>query len=219
MKTIHQFAVIAIAGGSLALTSCSIGGRSPSGFLSNYKQLDAGYGTANAISAYTKPGANINQYDSVLIDPVTTVISSSNVSNAVKDQIAAYVGEALRSQKNSHMRIVSTPGPNTLRVRAALTDVIAGRESGTPQTQTHPNPRVTLSGSLGSDEIAAFISNVSFEGEILDSSTGERLGAITDQRLGAKREAKASTSWAAVRSATSQGAARLWKRFTTDEGQ
>ena len=45
MKTFHQFAVIAIAGASFALSSCSTGGSPPSDFLRNYKQLDAGYGT------------------------------------------------------------------------------------------------------------------------------------------------------------------------------
>jgi hypothetical protein len=75
-----------------------------------------------------------------------------------------------------------------------------------------------LSGKLGSAELADFISNVSFEGEILDSASGERLSALIDHRIGVKREASPETSWASVRSATNQGAARLWQRFATARG-
>lgn len=219
MKSIHRIAVIAMAGTALAVSSCSTGGRSPSGFLANYKQLDAGYGTEDAVSAYVKPGVDLKKYDSVIIHPVTTAVAAPGISPAVKDQLAAYLVDSLRSQVAGGMKITSTPGPTTLMVRTALTDVVEGREKGAPVTTTHVGPRATLAGNLGSDAVATFISNVSFEGEIVDSVTGERLSALVDHRLGSKREATASTSWASVRSAANQGAARLWKRFSAARGQ
>lgn len=214
MKSIHRIGVIAMAGAALAVTSCSTGGRSPSGFLGNYKQMDAGYGTADAVSAYLKPGVDLKKYDSVLIDPVTTVIATPGISAEVKDQLAAYLGDSLRSQSAGKLKLVGSPGPTTIRVRTALTDVLENQKTGAPVTTIHTNAKAVLSGNLGSDAVAAFISNVSFEGEIVDSVTGERLSALCDHRLGAKREATASTSWASVRSASNQGAARLWQRFT-----
>lgn len=213
MKSIHRIGVIAMAGVALASSSCSIGGRSPSGFLGNYKQLDAGYGSADAVSSYLKPGVDLKKYDSVIIDPVTTVVATPGISAEIKEQLAAYLGESLRSQLAGKMQIVGTPGPSTLRVRAALTDVVENQKTGTPVTTVHSNPQAVLSGKLGSDAIAGFVSNVSFEGEIVDSITGERLSALCDHRLGSKREATAATSWAAVRSGANQGAARLWQRF------
>lgn len=214
MKSIHRIGVIAMAGAALAVTSCSTGGRSPSGFLGNYKQLDAGYGTADALSSYVKPGVDLKKYDSVIIDPVTTVVATPGVSPEVQSQLAAYLGDSLRTQLSGKMKISGTPGPSTLRVRTALTDVVEGQKAGKPVTTVHTSPTAALSGNLGSDAVAAFISNVSFEGEILDSVTGERLTALCDHRLGSKREATAATSWAAVRSGANQGAARLWQRFT-----
>ena len=219
MKSIHRIGVIALAGAALSVTSCSTGGRSPSGFLGNYKQLDAGYGTADAVSAYLKPGVDLKKYDSVLIDPVTTVVATPGISAEVKDQLAAYLGDSLRSQSAGKMKLVGSPGPTTIRVRTALTDVVEGQRAGTPVTTVHSNPQATLTGKLGSDTIAGFIFNVSFEGEIVDSVTGERLSALSDHRLGVKREATAATSWASVRSASSQGAARLWERFMKARGQ
>lgn len=213
MKSIPRIGVIVLAASALAVSSCAPGGRSPSGFLGNYKQLDAGYGTGDAVSAYLKPGVDLKKYDSVIIDPVTTVIGTPGISPEVKDQLAAYLGDSLREHSQGKLRITQVPGPTTLRVRTALTDVVEGRTPGKPVTTVHAAPRATLNGKLGSAELAAFISNVSFEGEIRDSASGERLCALCDHRLGAKREATADTSWAAVRSATHQGAARLWKRF------
>ncbi len=219
MKSIHRIGVIALAGASLTLTSCSVGGRSPSGFLGNYKQLDAGYGTADAVSSFVKPGVDFKKYDSVIIDPVTTVVAAPGISAEVKDQLAAYLGESLRSQASGSLKVTGTPGPTTLRVRTALTDVVEGQSAGKPVKTVHTSPQAVLTGKLGSDELARFISNVSFEGELVDSVSGERLSALCDHRLGKKREATAATSWAAVRSGANQGAAKLWQRFNAARGR
>lgn len=213
MHIIKRFGILATAGACLAVSSCSTGGRSPSGFLSDYAQLDGGQGTADAVSAYVKPGVDLKKYDSVIIDPVTTVVAAPGISPQVKDQLAAYLAGSVRSQIGGDLRITSVPGPATLRVRTALTDVVEGQTSGKPVTTVHSGASATLSGSLGSAEVASFISNVSFEGEILDSVTGERLSALADHRIGAKREATTSTTWAGVRSAINHAVTKLHDRF------
>lgn len=219
MKVRLSPGLCAIALLAIAAPSCSTGPRSPSGFLSNYTQLDSGYGTGDALSAYLKPGIDLKQYDSVLIDPVTTIISTPGIGPDVRDQLAANLSEALHQELAGSLKIVGIPGKTTLRVRTALTDVIEGQNFGPSTKVIHTSPQASLTGKLGSDEIAAFISNVSFEGEILDSTSNERLAALSDHRLGAKREASANTSWAAVRSATRQGAKRLHDRFIASGGR
>jgi hypothetical protein len=218
MKPVHRIGATVTAGICLVISSCSTGGRSPSGFLRNFSQLDAGYGTADAVSAYLKPGVDLKKYDSVMIDPVTTVIATPGIGMEVKDQLAAYVSSSLRSQVAANMKVVGTPGPTTIRVRTALTDVLEGRKAGVAVTTVHANPQAALSGKLGSEALAAFVSHICFEGEILDSTSGERLSALCDHRIGAKREATAATSWESVRSAANQGAARLWSRFALARG-
>ena len=215
MTTITRLGLLATAGTTLALSSCSTGGKSPSGFLANYKQMDGGYGTADAVSAYVKPGSDLKKYDSVIIDPVTTIVATPAISPQVQEQLAAYLSDALRSQTVGELKLVSVPGPKTLQIRTALTDVIEGQKAGTPVTTSHSGAKAALTGSLGSAEVASFVSRVSFEGEIVDSLTGERLLANIDHRIGNKREASASTSWASVRSTVNQGVARLNGRFKT----
>lgn len=213
MITTKRLALLATFGSALALSSCSTGGKSPSGFLSNYKQLDAGYGTANAVSSYVKPGVNFKKYDSVIIDPVTTVVAAKHVSPAVTDQLAAYFSGSLHSQLSGGFKIVNAAGPTTLRVRTNLTDVIEDTDGEDPLVTVHQNPKATLSGNLGSASVAKFVSSVSFEGEVLDSVSGERVTALIDHRLGSKREATPTTAWTNVQSTIQQGVGRLRDRF------
>jgi len=208
MNRLNQLGLLATT--ALALASCtSGGGKSPSGFLTNYKQMDAGYGTADAISSYVKPGASLKKYDRVIIEPVTTVVAATGISPAVTNQVAAYLSDALHSQLGSEMKIVSVAGPTTLRVRAALTDVIEDRSAGHAVTTVQTGARAKLSGNLGSAAVANFVSNVSFEGEILDSVSGERLYALSDHRLASKRAATPTTPWTSIRDNVNQRAARL----------
>ncbi len=214
MHTITRLGLLATAGAALAISSCSTGGRSPSGFLSDFSQLDGGYGTADAVSSYVKQGAHLEKYDSVIIDPVTTVVATPGISPEVSSQLAAYLTESLRERLGANMKLATVPGPTTLRVRTALTDVVEGGAAGKPVKTVHGAPGAGLTGTLGSAEVAGFVSNVSFEGEILDSVTGERLSALADHRIGAKREATAATTWPGVRSAIHQGVVKLQERFS-----
>ncbi|MES2476796.1 MAG: DUF3313 domain-containing protein [Verrucomicrobiota bacterium] len=219
MKLITRSCIFVTAAAGFALSSCSTGGSSPSGFLSNYQQLDGGYGTADAVSAYVKPGVDLKKYDSLLIDPVTTIVASPGVDTRVTGQLAAYMSEALRTQSAGKLKVVSVAGPTTMRVRTALTDVIEGQTAGTPVKTVHTSAQASLSGNLGTAEIAAFISKVSFEGEVLDSVTGERLMANVDHRLGKKRDATPKTAWSEIRKQTNEGAARLIGRYEALRGR
>jgi hypothetical protein len=215
MKIITRLGLFATAAATLSLSSCSTGGKSPSGFLTNYAELNAGYGTADAVSSFVRSGVDFKKYDSVIIEPVTTIIGTPGISPAVTDQLAAYLYGSLNSQLSSGFKIVNSPGPKTLRVRTGLTDVIENSKTGTPVVTVHPDPKITLSGNVGSAAVATFVSQVSFEGEVLDSTSGERLAALIDHRIGNKREATPTTSWASVRSAINQGVGRLRDRFAT----
>jgi hypothetical protein len=219
MITFTRFGLTVASLSAIAISSCSLGGKSPSGFLTNYAQLNAGYGTADSVSSYVKPAADLKKYDSVIVDPVTTVIAAPEISPAVSAQLASYLASSLNDSSASRLKIVSTPGPTTLRIRANLTDVIEGKKPGEPVKTIHLAPRATLTGTLGTAAVAAFISDVSFEGEVLDSVTGERLVALIDHRLGNKREATPATTWAGVRSAVNQGVIKLRARFSAVQSQ
>ena len=204
--------------GALALASCSgTGGTSPSGFLTNFNQLDGGYGTAGAVAAYLDPKADLMDYDAVIFEPVTTIIDGEKVDARAAEQLASYLGSSLRSELGKELQLVGAPGPRTLRVRTALTDIVEGSTPTTPVTTVQINPKARLKGAVGSS--AAFISSVSFEGELLDSTTGKRISAVSDQRLGAKREVGADTDWVAVRSMVEAGGRNMVGRLRAKQAR
>lgn len=205
----------AVTGAAFSLVSCATGGKSPSGFLRNYSEMNAGYGTEDAVSSFVKSDVDLKKYDSVLIDPVTTIVATPGISPQVTEQLAAYLGNSIRSQVTGDLKLAAAPSPSTLRVRVALTDVIENQKAGKPVKTVHLAPQATLTGTLGSAEVASFISNVSFEGEILDSESGDRVAALIDHRLGKKREATAATTWLGVNSAVNHAAKGLRERFLT----
>jgi Protein of unknown function (DUF3313) len=196
-----------------SLVSCAPVGKSPSGFLCNYAEMNAGFGMEDTVSSFVKQGVDLKKYDSAIIEPVTTIIATPGITPEVAEQLAAYLGESMREQVGAELKIVNVPSPTTLRVRTAFTDVIENQKAGSPKTKIHLAPQTTLSGLLGKPEIASFVSQVSFEGEILDSETGVRLAGLIDHRLGKKREASAATTWRAVKTAVNEGAKGLRKRL------
>ena len=208
----------AVAAAWVALSSFAQ--RSPSGFLSHFDQLNAGYGTTDAVAAYRDPAVDLKSYHAILIDPVTTVVAEPGIDPLVAEQLAANVQQAFASKLQGRITLASAPGPGVLRLRAALTDVISGQPvAGKPVVVRHGSPKTTYTGDIGDAKTASFISRVSFEGELVDSVSGRRVSALVDHRLGAKREATAATSWAAVRSGASIGAGKLCDRFFQARGQ
>ncbi len=207
---ICRLAPVAILG-ALISSCASTGGSSPSGFLSDFGQLGGGYATAGAVAAYMSPKADFRDYDTIVFEPVTTIIDGDKVDPRAAEQLAAYLASSLKSELGEDLRIVGVPGPRTLRVRVALTDIVEGTAPTSPVTTVQVDPKTPLKGAVGSN--APFIASVSFEGEVLDSLSGERLSAVSDQRLGAKRGVNPSTDWVAVRSLVEQGAENLAGRL------
>jgi hypothetical protein len=213
MKIVSILGFLAAVGGAVLLSSCGSSTTSPSGFLANYRQLGGGYDTADAVAGYIDPKIDPDKYDSIIIDPITSVLANKDVKPAVVDQLAAYLEESLRAELGKKLRIVSTPGPTTARLRVAMTDVIEGQAGGSPVTRVILNPKARLKGAVGSKTAAEFIEKVSLEGEIVDSVSGRRLLASSDQRFGVKRKVTPSTDWRAVEAIVGKAGANFRERL------
>ncbi|MGE9269474.1 MAG: DUF3313 domain-containing protein [Verrucomicrobiales bacterium] len=199
------------AGLTLLATSCGTQS-SPSGFLTNFGQLGGGYDTTNTLAAYTAPGLDLTDYDSVYIEAPTTIIDVDKHDPRVAEQLSAYVVRSLRSEFGKRLKIVGEPGPRTIRVRTALTDIVEGTPATTPVTTVYSDPKAPMRGAVGS--AAEFISSISFEGEALDGATGKRLAASSDQRSGTKRDnIAADTDWVAVQAMVEKWAAHMAERL------
>ena len=96
----------------------------PSGFLGDYSRLKPG-GPGRALLVYRAPDANFAAYDQVLLDPVTVWRApgaSDTVSREDLQRLADLLQGTLASRLRTYYVMVRSPGPTTLRIRAALTE-------------------------------------------------------------------------------------------------
>lgn len=171
-----------------------------SGFLGDYSRLQPG-GAGRALLVYRAPDASIGAYNQVLLDPVTVWRppgSSDAVSRADLQRLADLLYGMLLSRLRTYYVIVQSPAPNTLRIRAALTEATPSSTTMDIMSQLGP-----ISGAAGGvKEMAtgtpAWVGAASAEIEMLDAETGKELFAAVDRRVGEKTLSGSSDPWADV---------------------
>jgi hypothetical protein len=93
---------------------------------------------------------------------------------------------ALHEQLGKYFEMSDQPGPDTIRVRAALTQGKGARAVMRSITSIHPGS-LLLGAAVGlSLDTANSVGTATAEFELLDAVTNERLGAAVDQRAGTK---------------------------------
>lgn len=177
---------------ALLLAGCAAGGMKDvktTGFLGDYSQLTPGDGDMAALR-YVKSGADFKKYDAVMFDRVTVWLSpeaqTRGVDPAVLKEMTDYFQAALVNAVKDGYQVVDQPGPNVLRVRAAITDVKPSNPVSNTLSSVIPvgiavsaATKATTGDNLGTGEAAA-------EMEFLDAQSSERLAAAVDRRQGGK---------------------------------
>ena len=148
-----------------------------SGFLVDYSQLTPG-GEDRAALTYVDPDVDFKKYDSLMFDRVSVWLSpeaeNRDVDPAVFKKMSDYFLNALVKAVEDGYTVVDQPGPNVIRVRAAITDV---------------EPSDPVAKALSVDNIG--IGGAEAEMELLDSMSSERLAAAVDSRRGGKPASRA----------------------------
>ena len=148
-----------------------------SGFLVDYSQLTPG-GEDRAALTYVDPDVDFKKYDSLMFDRVSVWLSpeaeNRDVDPAVFKKMSDYFLNALVKAVEDGYTVVDQPGPNVIRVRAAITDV---------------EPSDPVAKAISVDNIG--IGGAEAEMELLDSMSSERLAAAVDSRRGGKPASRA----------------------------
>lgn len=156
-----------------------------SGFLDDYSRLDLGE-PGELPYVYRNPKARWTEYDQVLFEPVTLWRSGRDSLTPIpEDDLLRLVSRfegAVRTRLGAGFRLVTTPGPRTLRLRLAITDARASDPVVDVLTATPED-----AGSAGGTgpvgpELGAFIEAAGIEGEIRDAMSGELLAQGIDHR-------------------------------------
>jgi hypothetical protein len=130
--------------------------------------------------AYARPGAQLSTYRRVMIDPVEVSFSRYPrrpgsrlpISQADRDRIRTGVAnivheEFVRELQSNNYQIVTEPGPDVLRVRANVINLIVNApDSGTARTSTF----VVSAGEM------------TLVAELFDSESGEVEARLVDRR-------------------------------------
>jgi hypothetical protein len=192
---IHRNAVVAavLAAVFVLAAGCQSGKPVPpkgSGFLGDaYPLLLPNPNYANSWR-WQKPGVDLGEYDKLILDPVEVRLSKDAEAQSVPPEMTARAAEALTRVLNAtidpYYDVVTQPGPHTLRIRLALSDVM-------PDT-TSPSGGVDIGGAAG-------------EGEMLDSVTGERLVAVMSR---IEHSASIETDDVPVKWKGTEGAFHVW---------
>lgn len=205
-RPLFKPAAMAMVGLALAsLMACAdTKPRNFSGFLGDYSALKQVPG-AKVDFLYRKPGANLANYDSIMFDPVAIYYhpQSRLLSFDHKDivRLAVYFQDALANAVKDTYPVVVRPGPNTLRVRGAITNLKVSRP---------------LSGITSPElmKFSLFTGDAWIEAEFLDSVTNQRLVAIVDARkAGGAGNPNYFRHWSEVRTAFREWAQRFRARL------
>jgi hypothetical protein len=205
MRPLRLFVVLALAAAVAAGCAATRQARSvnESGFLGDYSRLEK-CGGRRAKLCYNNPNAQWRSYDKILLDPVTIWTGKdSELAGMPADQrqkLANYFYKVLDENLGKDYKIVSDPGPGTIRLQVAITDA----EGSTPVLNTVsaivPQLRTitTLQGYITGKPL--FTGEVETEFKATDSLTGELLAEGIDKRVGNK-QLMSSVGWSAVEDA------------------
>lgn len=190
------------------------------GFLKDYSMLKEG-GDNEPLLIYNKEGVDWSQYKKIMIDPIQVwTVSGSELKSLEKkelENLLAVLNGTVKAAFKDDFEVTLSPGPNTLRLKIALTD----GESSEPVTDTLSSViPITLALTYLKDIAVGrhlSVGAASIEAELVDSVTGERLSAGMDTRYGGKGFEGKFESWDDVKSAFEFWSARLNSRLSGKE--
>lgn len=209
-----------VLGFSLSLSSCARTRQSrsveTSGFLGDYSQLRKGEGK-EAELVYINAKTDFSKYDKVLIESVKIYANPgsdfASVPQDIQQALTDHFYLALHEQLGQVCTIVKTPGPGTIRLRAAITEAAGASVALNAVTTIIPQTRL-ISVLVGrAADVAPTVGQAGMEAEATDSLTGTRLAAAVDRRVGAKTLRGAFSSWGDVEAAFDQWAENFGERL------
>ncbi len=156
-----------------------------SGYLGNYDKLtETTDEREQPVLRYIKPGIKGGNYTKIILDDIVfyppvdeaalaEVEAKGQVTKEALMKIRDYANEALRREVGKVMTLTNQPGPDTLRIRVALTGVSASTEALAVYEYIPVALIVAgIATAIGERDLDAFVIT---EGELLKSDTGERL--------------------------------------------
>ncbi len=209
---------------AIALTSCATTRQTddavePSGFLGDYSALREG-GEDEAQLVYVNPETDFSRYRSIMIESVTVWYSSdaSHLSAEDEQMLADYLYTALHEELGKSFEIVDRPGPDTMKLRAAISEARGAKVVANAITTIVPQLRLLSTVGGMATGTAVLVGEAAVEVDITDSRTGERLAAAVDERVGNKTIRGGLGEWSHAKEVFEFWAVRVAERLNELRG-
>jgi hypothetical protein len=156
-----------------------------SGFLKDYSELQTDPDD-ESLSWWEKEGVDWKRYKRLMIDPVVVYYhpkaKNRQIEPNVLKELTDYFRTIVIEEVQDAYPVVEAPGPDVLRIRAAITDLVPA------------NPFVNIITTAGAG-VPVDVGGASMEAMFLDSTTHELLGAVVDSKKGSPLGIKGFTTW------------------------
>ncbi|MBP1748510.1 MAG: hypothetical protein H6Q52_1049 [Deltaproteobacteria bacterium] len=215
----------------------------PAGFLSDYSQLKPSPDGTGA-QVYIKPGADLKNYRKVLVDRIVVWYKDDadykGIDPTELKALTDYFHEAIVKAMGNDYPVVNEPGPGVLRIRIAITELVASKPMASVVVLVVPYATIADLASSGASKggmgSSPYVGDAAIEAEFRDSQTNDLLASYLERRIGKKYDVdmsqgataavtkgfssygKAYTSWGYTKDAFDYWAKKLRKRFDEVHG-
>ena len=189
------------------LYGCATQGPAGTGFISDYSKLQKNPNYEGS-SIYFNPDKPLKNYSRFIINPVQVRLSSKgkmwDIEKNKLHEISQYVYDKLVSElTKSGYKVVNSPAPDTLILRAAITEVAPTRIINSPRSL------MIVGVSLG---------GASSEAELIDALSGEVVVAAVESQTG-NRGFNGSTEYGNTQDVIDRWIKRLVIRMDKEHGK
>ena len=160
-----------------------------SGFLGDYSGLKKGP-SGGADWVYMNKGVNFGQYNKVIMDQVTFYLKNDAKDKGIQPddikELTEAFDNAVRENIGKNYPLVDQPGPDVMRIRFAITDLVPNKPGISAVTTVMP---IGLGVSMLKKAVTGKhtgVGETNMELEVLDSVTNQRIAAAIDQHSGGK---------------------------------
>lgn len=188
----------------IGLCACGVQTKTSNAFLSDYSKLQKNPRYEGS-RIYSNPEASLKNYSRFIVNPVQVRLSSlgthRNADSKKLQEISQYAHEQfVTALQNNGYPVVTDPGPGTLILRSALTEVA-------------PSALKTRSFLMNIS-----LGGASIEAEFVDALTGEIVVAVMESQRG-KITAAGSNEYENAKNVIDRWAARLVQRLDEEHGK
>ena len=171
-----------------------------SGFLQDYSKLTLGDPMKAVNWLYVNEKADYSTYNKIILDDVVFFLSENADYKGFEAQELADLGndfiKAIIINLSGVYEFTNEPGPGVMRIRMAITNLVPSNSFTGTMTTIIPVGLAVSAVKKAATGSHIGMGQVTFEGEVIDSQSGEILGAVIDSKTGKKYKiGKGTSKW------------------------